>query len=453
MGDLPIDYEQLRQACTADGKLSEPKIANLLIEKAGMVSLHGVPYDADGEIEIPSLTKPLAKLLEDLDIHTGVANKVEAIRRLAVMLSSVEQIPLRRNEIPLKNGTITIKPDGTYTFSSDKHPSPYRLNCEYDPQAKDTQWFNFWLTRLHEDDWDCFQEIMGYLLLPVTYGQYAFFLLGPGGCGKSVWGCILRAMFGNAMTTAETHKIEYDRFTVATLENKLVNYDDDLDGAALSKTNIFKMIVTAKAPIQAERKGVDKFEFLPYARLCGSGNFALTSMHDTSDAFIRRLLPIRVKDPVPDDDIIPDIEERIYPEVSAILNWSLEGLQRLIRNKYKFSLSERTKAMIQEIREDSNSIVPFKEDELEFSKCYRVTTDALLVAYRSYCVITRRKARNDKTVISYFKENAESFGIKYSKHASGNLRGFIGMKLRADKSQKPGIDLNTIFSKGGGDRE
>lgn len=444
-----IDLNQLRMACTTeDGKLSEPKIAALLIDNTGMVSLHGAPYGADGEISEASIVRPLAETLVLLGERTGVANKVQAIKRLAIQLSAVENIPLVKNEIPFTNGTVTVHRDGSHTFSEEKHPSPYRLSCAYDPTADDLTWFNYWKTILHEEDWDCFQEIMGYLLLPVTYGQFAFFLLGAGGCGKSVWGCILRSIFGGAMTTANTHDIEDDRFTRATLENKVVNYDDDLDGAAMKKTNIFKIIVTAKQPIQGERKGVDKFEFLPYARLCACGNFALTSMYDTSDAFIRRLLPIKVKDPIAENVVIPNIEERIYPETSAIVNWALVGLERLIKNNYQFSVSQRSKALIDEIREDSNSILPFVEDELEFKPCYRITTETLTRVYETYCRKNKKTVRSPKTLISYFKENADSLGIRYTKHAFGDARGFIGVKWKHDESQKPSLDLDKLF---GGD--
>lgn len=444
-----IDLMQLRAACcTDDGRLSEPQIANLLIESSGMVSLHGTPYGADGEISESELTKPLAELLSALGQHSGVANKVLAIKRLAVQLSAVESIPLKKNEIPFTNGTVTIHEDGSHSFSTEKHPAPYRLACEYDANAKDLTWFKYWMNILYEDDWACFQEIMGYLLLPVTYGQYAFFLLGAGGCGKSVWGCILRKIFGGAMTTANTHDIEEDRFTRATLENKLVNYDDDLNGAAMKKTNLFKTLVTAKQPIQGERKGQDKFEFFPYARLCACGNFALTSMHDTSDAFIRRLLPIRVKDPIEASEVIPNIEERIYPETSAIVNWALEGLKRLIQNNYRFSISERTKNLVQEIREDSNSILPFIDDMLDFNPGYRMTTTDLTKAYTNYCVAQKKTARGPKTVVSYFKDNADRLGLRYTKHCVGDARGFIGMKLKSDKSQKPSMDLDKLFSGG-----
>ena len=285
------------------------------------------------------------------------------------------------------------------------------------------------------------------MLLPVTYGQHAFFLIGEGGCGKSVWGCILRSIFGNSMTSAETHAIENDRFARATLENKLVNYDDDLDGAKMQKTNVFKMLVTAKQPIQGERKGVDRFEFTPFVRLCGCGNSSLASMFDLTDAFVRRLLLIKVKPPLEKSKVIPDIEERIYPEASAILNWALEGLTRLIKNNYRFSVSDRSKELVQQVREESNSIIPFIDDEIDFGAGYYVSSENLASAYRRYCQKMDYVARDQKVLSGYFKSNAERFSIRYSpKIPKYRTRGFVGMKLKSDLTQKkPTLDLDAIW--------
>ena len=52
MAEKPqMDWIQLRAAFTTEnGKISEPKIARRLIEAYNIISLHGVPYDMDGEV-------------------------------------------------------------------------------------------------------------------------------------------------------------------------------------------------------------------------------------------------------------------------------------------------------------------------------------------------------------------------------------------------------------------
>jgi len=454
MADKPeVDYMALREAFTTDDhKISEARIARHVIERVKLISRHGVPYNVDGEMDRAMIVQAIANLLIELGVEYGNAHKAEAIMKLVIQLSAEENIEINRTAIPVANGTIVVDPkDGSYMFTPIKQFSPYRLSCNFEANANDLTWFNRWLEVLYEDDHDCFQEIMGYLLLPVTFGQYAFFLIGEGGCGKSVWGCILRAIFGNSMTSAETHAIENDRFARATLENKLLNYDDDLDGAKMTKTNVFKMLVTAKQPIQGERKGVDRFEFTPFARLCGCGNSSLSSMFDLTDAFVRRLLLIKAKPPIEKSKIIPDIEERIYPEASAILNWSLQGLKRLIQNNYQFSISERSKALVQNVREESNSIIPFIADEIEFGAGFYVTSERLIMEYKTYCHKMDFIARDSKLIPGYFKDHAEQLKIRYvNKVPALRKRGFVGMKVKSDTTQKkPALDLNSIFTKEG----
>lgn len=444
-----IDYEALRAAFKTDkGQISEARIARYVIEELNLMSRHGVPYNTDGVVDRAMIVQAIADLLLNLGVEYGNAHKAEAIMKLIIQLSADDEIPIKKNRIPVANGEITVNlENGSYVFTPKKEFTPYRLACSFDPNANDITWFKRWLGILYDDDIACFQEIMGYLLLPVTYGQYAFFLVGEGGCGKSVWGCILRAIFGNSMTSAETHAIETDRFARATLENKLLNYDDDLDGAKMKKTNVFKMLVTAKQPIQCERKGVDRFEFTPFARLCGCGNSSLSSMFDMTDAFVRRLLLIKAKPPIEKSKVIPDLEERIYPETSAILNWALEGMKRLIKNNYQFSISERSKALVQNVREESNSIIPFINDSLDFHPAYYVGSEMLIYEYRRFCRDNDLVPRDSKLVRGYFNDHAEQLGITYvNKVPVTRKRGFRGMKLKSDETQKiPTVDLNEIF--------
>lgn len=447
-----IDRAQLHAAFTNEsGKVSEEKIARRLIEQYQLSSLHGLLYDMNGLVDLMILERVTAELLANLGVDSGVAKKAKEIIRLSVQLSAVEDMPVDRSVIPVNNGTIHVNDDGSYRFSPIKQRAPYRLTCRFDPEASDLSWFKRWLCDvLWDDDHACLQEIMGYMLLPITCAQRSFFLIGEGGSGKSVWGCVLKKMFGNSMTCAETHMIETNRFIPATLENKLVNYDDDLDGAALTKSNRFKTIVTAKQPIMVERKGVDAFEFTPYARLCGCGNSSISSTGDLSDAFVRRLLLIKTKPPIDCSKVIPDIEERIYPETSALLNWCLVGLTRLIQNNYRFSESDRSKELVERVREDSNSIIPFINAEIDFGEYYCVSSENLVTAYRRFCRQMDYESRSPRLLIGYFKNNAEKYAIRYAnKTPKYRSRGFVGMKLKSDQTQKkPAVDLDAIFREG-----
>lgn len=448
MGDMPMNPEWVQELKTNNGNSpDEAKIARVLIEQAQMHTCNGQSYNLDGELKTKDLEEAVADLLVNIGFKTNLAKRVNAIVSVAKMLSNGDGIPLKRDEIPVKDGTVFVKKDGSFYYKEEKHLSSYRLKCGYNPDAKDITHFRQWLDDLFSpEDQYCFQEVMGYLLLPTTQAQKAFFLLGTGGEGKSIWGTILYAMFGNGFVPTKVCELEGNRFTIATIENKIVAYDDDLNQDKLEKTDNFKTIVSAKIPVMGERKGTDKFEFLPYARICACGNFSLSSLHDTSDGFFRRLLPIRVKNKPPERKDISDYEQLILPELDAIFLWSLEGLQRLIKNDYKFSESERSKELLTDIREESNSFLTFIENELVFEQDAKVSGDALQAAYKNYCYRTEEVFRGGKYgMIQYLKSRMETYGITDKKNIGGDKRGFVGVRLKKAK-----INLDEILGKDGG---
>ena len=163
----------------------------------------------------------------------------------------------------------------------------------------------------------------------------------------------------------------------------------------------------------------------------------------TSDGFFRCLLPIKVKNRPAERKDVSDYEKLIFPEINAILLWALEGLQRLIKNDFQFSISDRSREMLSDIREEGSSMIIFIEQEVVFDHKSKVITDALNAAYLRFCEKHGLVARGGKYGFSqYLKDRAETYGISYTKRAIGDKRGFVGMKL------KRSVDLDAILGKG-----
>lgn len=419
----------------ANGKLDEFALADFIIKKHNIVTCHGIVRNTDGTLDESVIKKDIAQKLEFLGYKSGSAQKIENIFRLCKVRSAITKLSTAENQIPLQNGTITVDlKNAGMTFDDEKYPSPYRLNVSLNTEisneklGKPTR-FMEWLEIFDPSDIDCFQEIMGYLLLPTTRGQKSFFLLGNGREGKSIWGTILYMLYGNAFTPVKVYELEDNRFTIATIEGKLVAYDDDMNHEKLKKTDNFKSLVTAKIPQHGERKGQDKFEFMPYARICACGNFLPSSLFDTSDGYFRRLLPIRVKNRPPDRKDISDFEKPMEQELEAIFRWSLVGLKRLILNDFQFSISKRSQDLLQSIKEESNSILDFIDERVSFNPKLSVTSEDLYREYTLFCERNGNIKRSRNSFLSYFKEHDEILKITYSKHLNGGKRGFVGMTI------------------------
>lgn len=85
--------------------------------------------------------------------------------------------------------------------------------------------------------------------------------------------------------------------------------------------------------------------------------------------------------------------------------WALEGLHRLIRNNYQFTISERTAANLKEAMEQGNNILGFLKSESYFeirqgAKCK--STDFYKV-YERWCLDNLEKPLAASTFIHHLK--------------------------------------------------
>jgi len=334
---------------------------------------------------------------------------------------------------------MSLKVDETGIYEANTGFTLNRLSVDYENGATCPKWTEFLTSLFDDEDIVTLQEYIGYCLVPTTIAQKALIMIGKGGEGKSVVGEVLQSLFKTSMVQGELHKLQENRFMMAQLENKLVFYDDDLQSGALTDTGTFKKLVTATIPLLVERKGEPHYEMLPYARVLASGNKSLEACYDHTDGFYRRLILLRCKDKPKDrlDDKLL-AKKIIKKELTGILNWALEGLQRLMAHEWEFTLSERTSISLQEAQEDGNSFIPFLEDDgvVRFGEDEQITSSDLYKAYERWCEDNAMRPLAMRTVTTYVKENAEDIGVVYSNRVDGK-RGWIGVGI-IDRVSKAG---------------
>lgn len=187
MGDMheKINFDSLKEVQTEEGKLSDKLLADKYINECHLYSINKLLYDFDGAVDEGFYKKDLAQIVSIFRADR-ISSRVNDIFDLMIMLSHTSEVQANKNEIPVKNGTILVA-GSDFSFSEEKHPTLYRLSSDFDPNARKPTHFLEWVNGLfHEDDIAGFQEIMGYLLLPTTQGQKAFFLIGVGEESHSV---------------------------------------------------------------------------------------------------------------------------------------------------------------------------------------------------------------------------------------------------------------------------
>ena len=223
---------------------------------------------------------------------------------------------------------------------------------------------------------------------------------------------------------------------LASLENKLVFYDDDLQTAALTDTGTFKKLVTASVPVLVEQKGVAHYSILPFARIICCGNKPIEACYDKSDGFYRRLIILKCKEKP--DDRIDDKTLRLYiadNELEGVLRWAVEGLCRLNVQNWSFTISEQAKKNLEDAREDANNIITFAHDHdaVDYNPDAMVSSKDFYDAYAEWCIDNGFRPLANSTFSRYWKTEQRDFPVTYSNGilAGGKrVRGYKGVGIK-----------------------
>ena len=417
-----------------DGKkINDSLFCEYFLRLHPMKCIRGMLFDIDGMIDdIERIKTEIYEKIEPYAV-SSIAKKANSLLDALKIKCYTPPPSIQTDRIHFKNGTYFM--DGTFTV--EKEFCMNRLAVKYEPQATEPKkWLEFMEQLLEPDDIKSLQEYMGYLLIPSNKGQKMMIMKGKGGEGKSRIGRVLRAIMGDNMNTGSIQKVETDRFARADLEWKLVMLDDDMKLEALPQTNNIKSIVTLEDKTDLERKGKQSEQGILYVRFICFGNGNLGALYDRSDGFFRRQLILSVKDKDPDRIDDPYLGEKLIAETEGILLWCLEGLHRLIKNQYKFTVSKRSKENIEEAMGEGNNILMFMESEgyIRLEKGTHAASRQLYIAYQQWCVDNLEKPLGEKSFSSHLKQNQSNYGLEYSNNipidGGKTARGFKGIHVK-----------------------
>lgn len=419
-------------------QLDEGAFAENFVEFNHLTCYNDILYDRTGKtISSAECKHDIYEVLRGLGFTSNMTGRIKNLWEVIKTQAYVDHISVPENKISVQNGTITVDlKTGGLSFDETMIFSTNRLNCHFDPSKKikpPTRFLEWVDNLIHEYDRDGFQEYCGYLLLPITKLQKAMVLLGRGQEGKSRIGLILHYLFGNSCVGSSVEYFETNQFAMPRAENKLVLFQDDLKKDKLKSTEVFKMMVSAEVPMQAEQKGEPSYSLRPYARWVICSNAPLTALSDSGHGFYRRLYVIRVKNRPPDRKDDPFYFEPMKDEMDGIFIWMLQGLQRLIQNGWQLSQSRESQEIVESQQEQANSMIGFMNSELSFGSSYSVTKAKLYSAYASYCTKSQIIPEKKAEVWAFFEEQMDNLKIKKSKHLGENRgsEGYTGMTLKS----------------------
>ena len=348
------------------------------------------------------------------------------------------------NLIPVLNGLLDLETHELLPFSPEKIFFN-KLNVKYEPDKKCPAIKKF-ISQIVEtkDDVNTIQELFGFAMMKEYRFEKAFMFLGNGRNGKGKLLNLLKRFIGlDSCANVSLQEIENDGFSLCELHNKLVNISGDISKNALNNTGYFKSL-TGRDLIHAARKYKTRVKFENYAKMIFAAN-ELPKTNDLTEAFFQRWEIINfpytfyneIDYKIHKDDKYTrlrnaDILQQIITseEMSGLLNWSLEGLERLIKNKVFSSTKNSESVRDTWIRRSDSSTTFIKELFVEDYDGFLAWSD-IKQSYRTFCRTNGLKTSSDKDLRSSIINNTSGFAEKkYLSELDKQVRGYSGIKFK-----------------------
>src|SRR5271157_2483583 len=257
----------------------------------------------------------------------------------------------------------------------------FKLPVVYDPGAGCGAWQKF-VNEITETPEDVLilQEFFGYCLFRGYPLAKLLLLVGDGRNGKSTLLSILMDMLGRDNCSNRYLQSLSERFTLGNLVEKLANIAPDIPAKDVLDTAVIKT-VSGNDQITVENKYQLAYSALLYAKLIFSAN-KLPRINDDTSGFYSRIklinFPYAYKDNPKPGERQADIhlKEKLLAELPGILNWSLEGLRRLMKKEAftENAMDDNTKVCYQVYSDPAETVSAFISRFVERGQDYRVSS-------------------------------------------------------------------------------
>ena len=280
------------------------------------------------------------------------------------------------------------------------------------------------------------QEYLGFVIsnIPMSKIKRCMVLWSrQGNTGKSVLIRLITSLIGIERTAPiKLNELNAEhRFILGKLPGSRLITCGDESNSNVNDSSIFKSI-TGGDPVKIEPKGKQGYPYI----FCGGFIIAcngLPCFTDDKDAVLKRLLILPCEHYVSDDVKDADIDKKLQKEIIPIMNWCLEGLYRLIDNRYVFSKSESSTKAMEEYRSVTDNVYRFIKEHYIITGDYndRISKKEFDDQYHAW-------ASKDNTIKEVDRKNLaarmDSYGVTISQ---GNADGHRNVYVYRGIKEKP----------------
>jgi putative DNA primase/helicase len=274
------------------------------------------------------------------------------------------------------------------------------------------------------------QEMFGYLLTADTRQQKAFLLIGPKRSGKGNIGRVLTELLGRDNICSPTLASLSSQFGLAPLIDKLVAIVADARlGSRADQQQIAERLlsISGEDGQTIDRKFIQPWQGTLTTRFLIMTN-ELPRIADASGALSGRFIVLKMTNSFFGNEDL-GLTAKLLAELPAILNWALDGRDRLIERGH-FVQPDSAKEAIQDLEDLSSPITAFVRDRCAIGVEYSVSVDDAFNSWVLWCSGQGRDHSGTKPTFSRDLKAAVPGVVTKQKRGGGKKpRHFFGIKL------------------------
>lgn len=362
-------------------------------------------------VYIPGTREIEAQMVRYLPMMKA-AQRVEVLKYLDIICPQNERIA-DANLIAFENGIYDIAHDSLMGFSPDiviTNKIPWNYNPEAYSELADKT-----LNKIACDDQGIravLEEAVGYSFLRRNEMSKAFFLTGTGSNGKSTFLDMVNNVVGEENRSSLGLEELDERFSIATLGNKLINTGDDISDDFLQGRAIanFKKLVSGNE-VKAEFKGENAFFMKPYTKFFFSANSLPRTRSKGFGALLRRLviIPFEAKFSKSDPDYDPYITWKLRDRevMEYMIRIGVEGLKRVLENN-AFTEAAKVKKELEDYELENNPILLWLQEK-DILEIVNQSTKEVHKQYKVFCI---ENGFTEMNLSTFSKELNKRLGLK-----------------------------------------
>ena len=374
--DLAVKCANLGGRGAGDKKMhpdTEADIAVGIIDvlaKEGYCHGDGAMMGYDGKRYVVIDSNAMKKILSGMIVKLKIGNiylvkSVDAIYKTIMQSSLIREFVQQKGIVALRNVVLDMDTMKTYPHGAQWMTRTY-MDVDYDPLAT-CDWWRRWLTEMVVDGESIavMQEFFGMAFIDRNRIsiESVLFLYGNGGTGKSVVQQVITGLLGDeSCDSAELSQICTQDFYAAQVNGKLINFCADMGDKDFSGGR-FKAIASHQ-PVMVCPKYQAPFMARDMPLLAACVNKLPVTTDSTRGHWRRQQIVVFDKE-IPDEEQDKEYSVKILAaEASGILNWIMEGRNRLLAHKGHFTKCAKIMETVEQARIDSSSVLSWMRDNM-----------------------------------------------------------------------------------------